>query len=79
MFYHRSGPQSSCLPDRRYAGVHVRLTSAVPAAPEPSGEPVLMELRAPGAAPLRADAARNRARLLEAAARLVERSRGRPG
>ncbi|MFG2312454.1 TetR/AcrR family transcriptional regulator [Streptomyces sp. NPDC048566] len=44
-----------------------------PQLPEPSGEPVLMELRAPGAAPLRADAARNRARLLEAAALLVER------
>ncbi|WP_406165115.1 TetR/AcrR family transcriptional regulator [Streptomyces sp. NBC_00996] len=40
---------------------------------EPSDEPVLMELAAPGEAPqLRADAARNRARLLEAAARLVE-------
>ncbi|WP_415939848.1 TetR/AcrR family transcriptional regulator [Streptomyces sp. 039-1] len=39
---------------------------------DPSDEPVLMELTAPGAAPLRADAARNRARLLEAAARLVE-------
>ncbi|AVH60535.1 MULTISPECIES: TetR/AcrR family transcriptional regulator [Streptomyces] len=40
---------------------------------EPSDEPVLMELTAPSGAPqLRADAARNRARLLEAAARLVE-------
>lgn len=40
---------------------------------EASDEPVLMELAFPGAAPqLRADAARNRARLLEAAARLVE-------
>ncbi|MEU6276486.1 TetR/AcrR family transcriptional regulator [Streptomyces populi] len=43
-----------------------------PKRPEPSGEPVLMQLTAPEAAPLRADAARNRARLLEAAARLVE-------
>ncbi|WP_369243955.1 TetR/AcrR family transcriptional regulator [Streptomyces sp. R41] len=40
---------------------------------EPSDEPVLTELATPGTAPqLRADAARNRARLLEAAARLVE-------
>ncbi|WP_405910653.1 MULTISPECIES: TetR/AcrR family transcriptional regulator [unclassified Streptomyces] len=40
---------------------------------EPSDEPVLMELAPRGGAPqLRADAARNRARLLEAAARLVE-------
>jgi len=40
---------------------------------EPSDEPVLMELGAPDRGPqLRADAARNRARLLEAAARLVE-------
>ncbi|MER5469109.1 TetR/AcrR family transcriptional regulator [Streptomyces sp. NPDC002685] len=39
---------------------------------ESSDEPVLMELTAPDDAPLRADAARNRARLLEAAARLVE-------
>lgn len=40
---------------------------------EPSDEPVLTELTPPGDAPqLRADAARNRARLLEAAARLVE-------
>ncbi|MFF4351022.1 TetR/AcrR family transcriptional regulator [Streptomyces sp. NPDC001530] len=40
---------------------------------EPSDEPVLMEFASPEAAPqLRADAARNRARLLEAAARLVE-------
>ncbi|MET8136422.1 MULTISPECIES: TetR/AcrR family transcriptional regulator [unclassified Streptomyces] len=43
-----------------------------PKRPEPSDEPVLMELTAPEDAPLRADAARNRARLLEAAARLVE-------
>ncbi|MFJ2829569.1 TetR/AcrR family transcriptional regulator [Streptomyces sp. NPDC087263] len=40
---------------------------------EPTDEPVLMELAPRGDAPqLRADAARNRARLLEAAARLVE-------
>ncbi|MET9904426.1 helix-turn-helix domain-containing protein [Streptomyces sp. NPDC006446] len=39
---------------------------------ESSAEPVLMELTARDDAPLRADAARNRARLLEAAARLVE-------
>lgn len=39
---------------------------------ESSDEPVLMELTVPGGTPLRADAARNRARLLEAAARLVE-------
>jgi AcrR family transcriptional regulator len=40
---------------------------------EPSGEPVLLELTPRDATPqLRADAARNRARLLEAAARLVE-------
>ncbi|MGW1531083.1 TetR/AcrR family transcriptional regulator [Streptomyces aureus] len=40
--------------------------------PESFDEPVLMQLSAPEATPLRADAARNRARLLEAAARLVE-------
>ncbi|PBC65826.1 TetR family transcriptional regulator [Streptomyces sp. Tue6028] len=41
---------------------------------EPAAEPVLMEFATPAEAPqLRADAARNRARLLEAAARLVER------
>ncbi|MFD5629884.1 MULTISPECIES: TetR/AcrR family transcriptional regulator [unclassified Streptomyces] len=39
---------------------------------EPSDEPVLMELTPRDAPQLRADAARNRARLLEAAARLVE-------
>ncbi|MFD9460659.1 TetR/AcrR family transcriptional regulator [Streptomyces sp. NPDC060027] len=39
---------------------------------ESSAEAVLMELTARDDAPLRADAARNRARLLEAAARLVE-------
>ncbi|MER5401143.1 TetR/AcrR family transcriptional regulator [Streptomyces sp. NPDC002599] len=43
-----------------------------PERPESPGEPVLMQLGAPEEAPLRADAARNRARLLEAAARLVE-------
>ncbi|MFD5632700.1 TetR/AcrR family transcriptional regulator [Streptomyces sp. NPDC127077] len=43
-----------------------------PKRPESSDEPVLMQLTAPEATPLRADAARNRARLLEAAARLVE-------
>ncbi|MFB7241553.1 TetR family transcriptional regulator [Streptomyces populi] len=43
-----------------------------PKRPETPDEPVLMQLTAPEAAPLRADAARNRARLLEAAARLVE-------
>jgi AcrR family transcriptional regulator len=43
-----------------------------PKRPESAGEPVLMELTAPDDVPLRADAARNRARLLEAAARLVE-------
>ncbi len=40
---------------------------------EPSGAPVPLELTVGPAAPqLRADAARNRARLLEAATRLVE-------
>ncbi|WP_392972062.1 TetR/AcrR family transcriptional regulator [Streptomyces sp. LN245] len=43
-----------------------------PKRPESPGEPVLMQLTAPEEAPLRADAARNRARLLEAAAQLVE-------
>ncbi|MFD4563786.1 TetR/AcrR family transcriptional regulator [Streptomyces sp. NPDC058467] len=44
-----------------------------PKRPEPADEPMLMELTSPGDVPqLRADAARNRARLLEAAARLVE-------
>ncbi|MFF8536046.1 TetR/AcrR family transcriptional regulator [Streptomyces sp. NPDC015532] len=43
-----------------------------PKRPESPDEPVLMQLGAPEEAPLRADAARNRARLLEAAARLVE-------
>ncbi|MFD5813901.1 TetR/AcrR family transcriptional regulator [Streptomyces sp. NPDC127038] len=43
-----------------------------PGRPESFDEPVLMQLTAPEDAPLRADAARNRARLLEAAARLVE-------
>ncbi|MFJ2394816.1 TetR/AcrR family transcriptional regulator [Streptomyces sp. NPDC087843] len=44
-----------------------------PKGPEPAIEPVLLELSSgPEGPQLRADAARNRARLLEAAARLVE-------
>jgi AcrR family transcriptional regulator len=43
-----------------------------PKRPESADEPVLMQVTAVEDAPLRADAARNRARLLEAAARLVE-------
>ena len=57
----------------RYAGFMSTPLPPFPKRQEPSDEPVLTELTAPGDAPqLRADAARNRARLLEAAARLVE-------
>ncbi|MCX5190040.1 TetR/AcrR family transcriptional regulator [Streptomyces sp. NBC_00268] len=52
------------------------MSTALPPFPrgqEPSGAPVPLELTAgPGGPQLRADAARNRARLLEAATRLVE-------
>ena len=52
------------------------MTASLPPFPksqEPSGEPVLLELGSAAEEPcLRADAARNRARLLEAATRLIE-------
>ncbi|MGW0655391.1 TetR/AcrR family transcriptional regulator [Streptomyces umbrinus] len=52
------------------------MTASLPPFPksqEPSGEPVLLELGPAAEEPcLRADAARNRARLLEAATRLIE-------
>jgi AcrR family transcriptional regulator len=56
-----------------YAGFMSTPLPPFPERQERSDEPVLMELTSPGEVPqLRADAARNRARLLEAAARLVE-------
>ena len=55
-----------------YAGVMSAALPPLPTPPEPVGEPELLQLGSAEDHPcLRADAARNRARLLEAAARLV--------